>query len=241
MEDGSVLTNVQTIDAYYGPTQTFTHFVFNENTPAGLGITHRNCSATQDEAIGTSIKGAGFYGHKNTSGTFGVVTYTGCSASGLNLGVDGLDRTTLNVDTFTMIGRADTASHMVRLTDPVIANVTNCDWTSNGGRMVQSDNGAVGNDNHNGRNRHSRCWHNIGSCGLRNRRCRCEYNGDYCCIICKLHIILLVSVLATLYLRTNEYTSGLRVVYIGETDNLDSDYNHFGAANMRNSVEGQII
>jgi len=43
---------------------------------------------------------------------------------------------------------------------------------------------------------------------------------------------------STLYCRNNDYQSGFRVVNIAEADNLDSDFNHFGAENQRNTVEG---
>lgn len=91
VSDGCVLNNVRCIDQYYNNQCTL--FVHNESTPAGLGITYNNCSASRPNTAlitGNSL-GTGFYGHKNTSGSFGTVTYNNCSVEDCYTGFDGQD------------------------------------------------------------------------------------------------------------------------------------------------------
>lgn len=78
-EDGCVLFGVQALDAYYNGSQTL--FVYNENTPIGMGIIHFGCIADADSDGSAPIAGTtGFYGHKNVSGDFGNVIYESCIA-----------------------------------------------------------------------------------------------------------------------------------------------------------------
>lgn len=89
--DGCTLNNVECIDQYYNDQCTL--FVYNENTPAGLGVTYNNCSASRPNTAlitGNSL-GTGFYGHVNTSGTFGTITYNNCSVEDCFTGYNGQD------------------------------------------------------------------------------------------------------------------------------------------------------
>lgn len=77
VKDGCILTNVTATDAYW--TGNTTLFVYNESTPAGLGVSFINCTATQSAYSGSTI---GFYGHRNgASGTFGDLIISGCTVS----------------------------------------------------------------------------------------------------------------------------------------------------------------
>lgn len=84
--DGCTLVRVIANDAYY--TASATMFVYNENTPAGLGITHEDCDAVMPDTDGLGYI-YGFYGHNNTSGAYGDVVYTRCSASNCGVGFSG--------------------------------------------------------------------------------------------------------------------------------------------------------
>lgn len=76
--DGSALYGVVCEDFYYNAAATL--FVFNEDTPADLGITHRDCAAVQGSTYPDPTQSTAYHGHHNVSGTFGAVTYTRCSA-----------------------------------------------------------------------------------------------------------------------------------------------------------------
>lgn len=89
--DGSLLVDCVAAKAYYG-TSPSTLYVFNEATPAGLGVTFRRCTATMPIF---NAKVAGFFGHKNTSGNFGVVTYDDCIAERVTTGFYGNDATSM--------------------------------------------------------------------------------------------------------------------------------------------------
>ncbi len=78
--DGCKLNGVQALDAYHH-SSTFTLFVWNENTPLGLGISFTDCIADADTDGSTYVAAStGYYGHQNVSGNFGAVTFTGCVA-----------------------------------------------------------------------------------------------------------------------------------------------------------------
>lgn len=90
---GSNLTGVTAQYGYYG-TQTSTMFVLNEDTPAGENTTYTNCVANMPtyNALFT-----GFYGHKNTSGNFGTVTFSGCTVTNCGAGFAFADATTVQI------------------------------------------------------------------------------------------------------------------------------------------------
>jgi hypothetical protein len=78
VQDGCTLNNVHAARAYHH-SQTRSCFVFNENTPVGLGVTFNNCVA--DDTGTLSLYGtSAFYGHYNTSGSFGKVVWNDCIA-----------------------------------------------------------------------------------------------------------------------------------------------------------------
>ncbi len=87
--DGSTLTDCTAYGAYYNSTSTL--FVHNEATPAGLGVTYTRCIAEmQLAAVAPITTGANsFYGHVNTSGSFGTVRYTDCQSISCDLGYAG--------------------------------------------------------------------------------------------------------------------------------------------------------
>lgn len=95
--DGCTLTNVQAIDAYYGATSG-TLFVFNQTSPGGKGVTHTNCSASLPNTKTITTLATGFYGHVNIGGTFGTVTYNGCTTVDCYYGFNGQDATLIYND-----------------------------------------------------------------------------------------------------------------------------------------------
>lgn len=78
---GSILTDCIAQDGYFGGTN-FTLYVANENTPNGEGVIFRRCQALQTTY---SALAGGFYGHCNTSGSFGIVYFEDCFAQNLNV------------------------------------------------------------------------------------------------------------------------------------------------------------
>ena len=74
--DGCTLSLVVASGAYY--TASATMFVYNEDVPASLGVTHNFCQATLP-SYGALF--CGFHGHKNTSGDFGDVVFNSCVVS----------------------------------------------------------------------------------------------------------------------------------------------------------------
>jgi hypothetical protein len=89
VKDGSTLTNVAAVKAYFDPSQpSKSYFVYNDNTPAGLGVTYTGCSVSNGGVLDSDAQG--WYGHYNTSGSFGTVTYTNCTAADMGAGFDGI-------------------------------------------------------------------------------------------------------------------------------------------------------
>jgi hypothetical protein len=86
-KDGTYLQNVTATNAYYGGTNGVM-FIYNENTPAGLGISHVDCTAQLTGNTVSLSNGhiSGFGGHNNTSGNFGAVAYAGCMVQDLLVG-----------------------------------------------------------------------------------------------------------------------------------------------------------
>jgi hypothetical protein len=91
---GSTLVDAEALDVYFistGPT----HFVFNEDTPANEGVSCTGCYAHNTTYGGVPAGGhatpTGFYSHKNTSGSFGTITYTNCRADKVARGFGGFD------------------------------------------------------------------------------------------------------------------------------------------------------
>lgn len=123
--DGSTLTNVLAKDFYFNSSASL--FVHNQDTPAGLGVTYTNCTAqlTAYQAIVTQV---GFYGHQNTSGTFGTVTYTGCAVINCNVGFDFEEATAGVLTNPTLTGvNIGIRSYSVPLT------ITNITWNTGNG------------------------------------------------------------------------------------------------------------
>jgi hypothetical protein len=84
-KDGCVLTRVTAHNAYFNPSSpSKTMFVWNENTPAGLGVTLIDCVAKFDALDGNA---SGYYGHRNVSGSFGTVQLLGCTAIKCGIGL----------------------------------------------------------------------------------------------------------------------------------------------------------
>lgn len=80
---GSQLVNCEAVDRYY-PALSDSLFVFNENTPAGEGISYTGCYAHSTAPDGAAD---GFYGHYNTSGSFGSVKFKDCNTKNLRRGI----------------------------------------------------------------------------------------------------------------------------------------------------------
>lgn len=79
--DGSRLVDVEAKNIYYA-NQSATMYVYNEDTPAGLGINFTRCIARQESSYpgGPYV---GFYGHNNISGDYGDIVYDDCECYGL--------------------------------------------------------------------------------------------------------------------------------------------------------------
>jgi hypothetical protein len=87
IKDGCVLNNVHAIRAYHH-SSTKSLFVYNEDVAVGLGITLNDCIADNSGSILLGM--TGFYGHNNTSGSFGKITYNRCEAINCYYGFDGI-------------------------------------------------------------------------------------------------------------------------------------------------------
>lgn len=84
-EDGAALYGCRFVGAQLtsaNPTGTLS--VYNENTPAGLGITIADC-VYDTGATTTTI--AGGHGHYNVSGDFGAVVYDRCYMTNVSFGI----------------------------------------------------------------------------------------------------------------------------------------------------------
>lgn len=92
VKDGSLCDGVHATGIYY--TGSMSMFVYNENVAIGAGVTFRNCIADNK---GVYSIAEGFYGHINTSGSFGAVLFDGCQAEDLAIAYDGV-----SWDTFIM-------------------------------------------------------------------------------------------------------------------------------------------
>ena len=85
-EDGAELRGVIMDNAYHNAS--FTLYVFNENTAAGFGITLDSCALLMDAWI---LQVSGPYGHVNTSGGFGAITYNRLYGKNLQNGITALN------------------------------------------------------------------------------------------------------------------------------------------------------
>lgn len=99
VSDGGYHENVSAIDCYYG-ANTSTLFVYNENTPAGLGIRYKNCTA---QMTTFSALVSGFYGHINISGNFGALAFEGCDVANCQIGYSGIDVTDVTLTNCTAV------------------------------------------------------------------------------------------------------------------------------------------
>jgi hypothetical protein len=86
--DGAILNGVQALNCYHH-SSSMTLFVWNENTPIGLGITFNDCIA---DGGTVSLAGCtGYYGHKNISGDFGTITFNRCISRNVFVGWEPVD------------------------------------------------------------------------------------------------------------------------------------------------------
>ncbi len=124
VSDGCTLTDCVSRYAYYNNTSTL--YVHNEATPAGLGVTYTRCIAEmQLAAVAPITSGANsFYGHVNTSGSFGTVTYTDCQSISCDLGYAGQNA----VYTMTGCTSSGTAIYGSSWTSETVS-MTNCTIT----------------------------------------------------------------------------------------------------------------
>ena len=93
VEDGATVTGCTFDNAYRGSTNS-SMMVFNENTPAGLGITVQNCTFsldTYDSYIG------GLTGHNNVAGSFGAITVDNCTFTNVDVAIQPDDCGTVTV------------------------------------------------------------------------------------------------------------------------------------------------
>lgn len=78
--DGCYLESVTASKAYYNPASpSKSYFVYNEDTPAGLGMSFVNCAVDNGGVLDSNAEG--FYGHYNISGSFGAVLVSGCTVA----------------------------------------------------------------------------------------------------------------------------------------------------------------
>jgi len=86
---GSWLENCEAIDGYH-TGGSWTLFVYNDDTPSGDGITYKNCIA-RHTSVALPIGSAGFYGHHNISGSFGLVHFDHCIVEKCQTAISGQD------------------------------------------------------------------------------------------------------------------------------------------------------
>lgn len=75
---GSSVTGCTATRCYYGAS-TSGFFAYNDDTPNSEGVSFTNCTAGNGGVLKTTA--TGFMGHYNTSGSFGTVTYSGCTVA----------------------------------------------------------------------------------------------------------------------------------------------------------------
>jgi hypothetical protein len=125
---GCHLTNCLMQDAYFYESATM--FVLNDDTPNGEETTVTNCTfEMSSRAVAWWGNIAGVFGHKNVSGSFGNITFTGCTFINLFQAVTDIADTPVQSFvncTFTNCARGwaslTAAAHTVNLTD--------CTWSS---------------------------------------------------------------------------------------------------------------
>lgn len=88
LRTGATAYSVTASEAYFGG-QSFILFVHNENTPNNEGVRYVNCSATLSTYDPLS---QGFYGHTNTSGSFGQVIWDTCTTDNCSIGIAGVSQ-----------------------------------------------------------------------------------------------------------------------------------------------------
>lgn len=88
--EGSVLTDVTCTGAYY--IAAYSLFILNNNVGTGLGATLTRCTA---ELPAYDALSTGFYGHVNTSGDFGALSFTDCNVTNLANGFSYANCTTV--------------------------------------------------------------------------------------------------------------------------------------------------
>ena len=77
--DGAKLYGCKFLNAFLTTSPTGTLTVYNENTPASLGVQHLDCAFDSGRSItGLTLGISGANGHHNTSGDFGLVIYQRC-------------------------------------------------------------------------------------------------------------------------------------------------------------------
>ena len=115
---GTTLTSCAAVDCYYAGLSV-AMFVYNDDTPANEGVTFTSCTATK---TGDHTGVEGFYGHKNTSGSFGIVSFISCAAVGCSNGFNGTDAT-LVYTSCTVTDWHNTAFYLGSAT-----TLTSCSW-----------------------------------------------------------------------------------------------------------------
>lgn len=232
--DGSFLINVVAQNAYH--TSSHTYFVANENSPTGLGIIHINCHAISDsyDALGT-----GFYGHRNTSGDFGLVQYIDCDYSNLIVGFDFVNAGSMLFENCNFIMPVVGGAVGIRTGSSVIHTIRNCDIIHNGGRIVGNniadatiiiDGGlwTLGGAAANGGVVYGTLKYSL---NVQNLTFAGGVNGSV--------LFYSSDAQTTYYARNNNYNIDVTRCYeIATALNLDSDYNNFYDDNTRNKVEG---
>jgi hypothetical protein len=99
--EGSYLFNVEARDAYY-QGGALTLFVYNDDVASGGNVTFINCKVTNTGAYVANAEG--FYGHINVSGSYGVITYKGCTVDKYEYGLDGCSAISMVIDGCTVSG-----------------------------------------------------------------------------------------------------------------------------------------
>jgi hypothetical protein len=120
LRTGSSLRNFECLNRYHNTEDSYV--VYNEDTPAGEGITIINGYI---HSTAFDVNADGIYGHFNTSGTFGAVQITNVSAANLNRALH-LDESTgaITVTGGTITGSRNSVFAEAVGTSPILSGLT---------------------------------------------------------------------------------------------------------------------
>lgn len=223
VNDGAYLYNVWAYKAYcYNSTTSF--FVYNENIPAGLGVTFDTCKAENDVYRASH---SGWYGHNNISGTFGIVKYTNCTAINTDVGFDGI-HANIEIDNCTISGTFNIVCYV-----KTSVTVSNCTWSTVANLIA-----FYGNNN----------TITLRNCTLAAGGAKsvvvmsggvsgCTIDIQYCSINAGNYSLYIIANGNTLISKYNTFPGAIAYYSLPTTYTVDSDYNRFvlGTGNKFNA------